>query len=124
MYKCYHCGYVFTCLLKHYVRCPNCDSANLTYIPIAFLKKLSLKELNKYGIKSIKIKPNYNNKYVNDKGVENVEKTIENNEQVREINITGRFYTVNIVSNNDEETVDFLIDKALTVLDTIKRRDY
>jgi len=122
LFKCNYCGFVWTC--NYIFRCHNCNSANIILLPFSYFKRVPLKEFNKYGIKILKTKPHFNNKYVNENGVGNMENVVENKEQVREINITGRFYTVNIVSNNDEETVDFLIDKALTVLDTIKRRDY
>jgi len=124
VFKCYHCGYVFTCIQQRYIRCPNCDSANLSYIPIVFLEKVNQKEINKYGIKIRKLEAHFNNKYVNDEGVDTNMIETDDKHKFREISITGRFYTVNVISSYKKETIEYLAEKAFTVLDKIKERDY
>lgn len=61
----------------------------------------------------------------NEKGavIYHVYRTTEDKDNNREVSINGSVYSVSLISNNKDETIEYLTEKAIEILKRIREGD-
>jgi len=115
VFSCNRCSYFW--VSNHFFKCPRCNSGNIRVFPLN-------------GIGKNQINDFFGGQHMNDSDQElQIEKeavihhvyhTNEDRDNNREVSINGSVYSISLSSNDAEETIDFLVDKALMILRELK----